>query len=79
MKNVILLLKVYPTKPEVTSKLVAQITTSNGILDKELVTIQYSHIPKQTILVTSESKVVKLDIATKGKILVILWGWRRSE
>ena len=66
--------KVYPTKPEVTSKLVAQITTSNGILDKELVTIQYSHIPKQTILVTSESKVVKLDIATKGKNIGYIMG-----
>ena len=66
--------KVYPTKPEVTSKLVAQITTSNGILDKELVTIQYTHIPKQTILVTSESKVVKLDIATKGKNIGYIMG-----
>ena len=66
--------KVYPTKPEVTSKLVAQITTSKGILDKELVTIQYSHIPKQTILVTSESKVVKLDIATKGKNIGYIMG-----
>lgn len=66
--------KVYPTKPEITSKLVAQITTSNGILDKELVTIQYPHIPKQTILVTSESKVVKLDIATKGKNIGYIMG-----
>lgn len=66
--------KVYPTKPEITSKLVAQISTSNGTLDKELVTIQYPHIPKQTILVTSESKVVKLDIATKGKNIGYIMG-----
>lgn len=66
--------KVYPTKPEITSKLIAQISTSNGILDKELVTIQYPHIPKQTILVTSESKVVKLDIATKGKNIGYIMG-----
>ncbi|MFY7988882.1 MAG: PIG-L family deacetylase [Flavobacterium sp.] len=66
--------KIYPTKSEVTSKLVAQISTSNGTLDKELVTIQYPHIPKQTILVTSESKVVKLDIATKGKNIGYIMG-----
>ncbi len=66
--------KVYPTKPEITSKLIAQISTSNGTLDKELVTIQYPHIPKQTILVTSESKVVKLDIATKGKNIGYIMG-----
>ncbi len=67
--------KIYPTKAEITSKMVAQITTSNGtILDKELVTIQYPHIPKQTILVTSASKVVKLDIATKGKNIGYIMG-----
>jgi hypothetical protein len=66
--------KIYPTKLEITSKIVAQITTSNGVLDKELVTIQYPHIPKQTILVTSESKVVKLDIATKGKNIGYIMG-----
>ena len=66
--------KVYPTKAEITSKLVAQITNSNGIIDKELITIQYPHIPKQTILVTSESKVVKLDIATKGKNIGYIMG-----
>lgn len=67
--------KIYPTKAEITSKMVAQITTSNGtILDKELVTIQYPHIPKLTILVTSASKVVKLDIATKGKNIGYIMG-----
>lgn len=66
--------KIFPTIAEITSKLVAQITTSNGTFDKELVTIQYPHIPKQTILVTSESKVVKLDIATNGKNIGYIMG-----
>lgn len=67
--------KVYPTKPEITTKIVAQITTSNeSVLDKELVTIQYPHIPKQTILVTSAAKAVKLDIATKGKNIGYIMG-----
>jgi hypothetical protein len=66
--------KIYPSKPEITTKLVAQIATSNGTLDKELITIQYPHIPKQTILVTSAAKAVKLDIATKGKNIGYIMG-----
>lgn len=66
--------KIYPSKPEITTKLVAQIATSNGILDKELITIQYPHIPKQTILVSSAAKAVKLDIATKGKNIGYIMG-----
>lgn len=66
--------KIYPSKPEITTKLVAQIATSNGTLDKELITIQYPHIPKQTILITSAAKAVKLDIATKGKNIGYIMG-----
>ncbi len=66
--------KIYPSKPEITTKLVAQIATSSGTLDKELITIQYPHIPKQTILVTSAAKAVKLDIATKGKNIGYIMG-----
>ena len=66
--------KIYPSKPEITTNLVAQIATSNGTLDKELITIQYPHIPKQTILVTSAAKAVKLDIATKGKNIGYIMG-----
>lgn len=66
--------KIYPSKPEITTKLVAQIATSNGTLDKELITIHYPHIPKQTILITSAAKAVKLDIATKGKNIGYIMG-----
>ncbi len=57
----------YPTKKEITTKIKAKVEINNQIIDKELITIQYPHIPKQTILVPSESKIVKLDIETKGK------------
>ena len=57
----------YPTKKEITTKVTAKVTSNNEKLDKELITIQYPHIPKQTILVNSEAKIVKLDIETKGK------------
>ena len=35
--------------------------------NQELIEINYPHIPKQTILQPSTSKLVKLDIQTKGK------------
>lgn len=57
----------YPTKKEITTKIKAKVEINNQTIDKELITIQYPHIPKQTILVPSESKIVKLDIETKGK------------
>ena len=60
-------LTLYPTKKEITTKIKAKVEINNQIIDKELITIQYPHIPKQTILVPSESKIVKLDIETKGK------------
>lgn len=57
----------YPTKKEITTKIKAKVEINNQTIDKELITIQYPHIPKQTILVPSESKIVKLNIETKGK------------
>lgn len=34
---------------------------------KELITVDYDHIPQQTVLLPSESKVVKLDIKRQGE------------
>lgn len=64
----------YPTKPEIATTLKANVQIENTILDQELVNIQYPHIPKQTILVPSESKLVKLDIETKGKNIGYIMG-----
>lgn len=41
---------------------------------KTLVRIDYDHIPKQTVLVPSESKVVRLDIKTKGQNIAYIQG-----
>lgn len=64
----------YPTKPEIATKLSAKAQIGNQTFDKKLITIQYPHIPKQTILVPSESKLVKLDIETKGKNIGYIMG-----
>ncbi|MCA1965891.1 MAG: LmbE family protein, partial [Flavobacterium sp.] len=64
----------YPTKPEIATKLSAKAQIGNQTFTDKLITIQYPHIPKQTILVPSESKLVKLDIATKGKNIGYIMG-----
>jgi LmbE family N-acetylglucosaminyl deacetylase len=64
----------YPTKPEIATKLSAKAQIGNQTFDDKLITIQYPHIPKQTILVPSESKLVKLDIEIKGKNIGYIMG-----
>ena len=64
----------YPTKPEIATKLSVKAQIGNQTFDNKLITIQYPHIPKQTILVPSESKLVKLDIETKGKNIGYIMG-----
>ncbi len=41
---------------------------------QELIEIDYSHIPKQTIVLPSEAKVVRLDIKMKGKLVGYIQG-----
>jgi len=41
---------------------------------KELIEIDYSHIPKQTIILPSEAKVVRLDIKKKGNLVGYIQG-----
>lgn len=43
-------------------------------LDKELVEIAYDHIPKQTVLLPSEAKVVRLNIEKVGENIGYLMG-----
>ena len=64
----------YPTKPEIATKLRAKAQIGDKTFDQRLITIEYPHIPKQTILMASESKLVKLDIETKGKNIGYIMG-----
>ena len=41
---------------------------------KELIEIDYSHIPFQTVLLPSESKIVRLDIKKKGENIAYIQG-----
>ena len=42
--------------------------------DKELIEISYDHIPKQSVLLPAQSKVVRLDIAKKGERIAYIQG-----
>ncbi|OBQ52848.1 PIG-L family deacetylase [Tamlana sp. s12] len=46
----------------------------NQAYNKELIEIDYSHIPKQTVLLPNETKVVRLDIQKKGKHIAYIQG-----
>lgn len=59
--------KIFPPKNETTSTLEAVVSINGKEINQELIEINYPHIPKQTILQNSTSKLVKLDIQTKGK------------
>lgn len=59
--------KVFPPKSESTSTLEAVVSMNGKKFNQELIEINYPHIPKQIILQPSTSKLVKLDIQTKGK------------
>ena len=45
----------------------AIVNLDGQIFDKELITIDYNHIPFQSVLLPSEVKIVRLDIEKKGQ------------
>ncbi|NNC63015.1 MAG: PIG-L family deacetylase [Eudoraea sp.] len=50
------------------------LTINNETLSKELITIAYDHIPTQTVLLPSETKVVRLDIKKTGQNIGYIMG-----
>ena len=57
---------VTPPKEQSEGKLEVQATLEGETYTKELVEINYDHIPKQSVLLNSEAKVVRLNIAKAG-------------
>lgn len=50
------------------------VTIDGEIFTKELINIEYDHIPKQSILMPSEAKLVRLDIKKKGNLIGYIQG-----
>lgn len=55
-------------------KIKAIATIDGKKYDKELIQINYSHIPKQSVLLPSEAKVVRLDIKKNGSTIGYIQG-----
>jgi LmbE family N-acetylglucosaminyl deacetylase len=65
---------VYPSKNTTTTTLSALVEIDGQLLDRKLTTLQYPHIPKQTILMPSTAKAVTLDLKIKGKNIGYIMG-----
>ncbi|MGB3607370.1 MAG: LmbE family protein, partial [Psychroserpens sp.] len=62
-----LIFTVIPPKEQSEGLLSPMVTVGNTTYTKELIEIEYDHIPFQTVLLPSESKIVRLDIKKRGE------------
>lgn len=65
---------VTPSKNQSEGVLKAIANVDNKQYDKELIEINYNHIPKQSVLLPSEAKVVRLNIKKVGKTIGYIQG-----
>lgn len=65
---------VIPPKFQNEGYVVPKVTIGNKTYSKELVEIDYQHIPFQTVLLPSESKIVRLDIQKRGENIAYIEG-----
>ena len=63
-----------PSTDESQGKLGSVVTINGKRYDKELIEINYEHIPKQSVLLNSESKVVRLNIEKAGNFIGYIKG-----
>lgn len=61
------LFTVVPPKKESEGKIVPLVTVNNKVYSQELVEIAYDHVPKQSVLMPSEAKIVRLNIQKVGE------------
>jgi len=65
---------VIPPKNQSEGYLTPMVHIGNEVYTRELIEINYSHIPFQTVLLPSESKIVRLDIKKKGENIAYIEG-----
>ncbi|MBR9854266.1 MAG: LmbE family protein [Algicola sp.] len=66
--------KVTPPNSESEGKLEPKIAIGNQVFDKELVEIAYNHIPKQSVLLPSAARVVRMNIKKAGEHIAYIMG-----
>ena len=65
---------VTPTKEQSEGMIQTEIVSDDHTYTKSLVEIDYNHIPRQSVLIPSESKVVRLNLVKKGKTIGYIKG-----
>ena len=65
---------VTPPKTESETTLKVQLTVDGKTYNQELVEITYNHIPKQSVLLNAEAKVVRLNIKKQGNTIGYIVG-----
>ena len=65
---------VIPTKDQSEGYMKPQVTIEGKEYDKSIVEINYDHIPKQSVLLPAESKVVRLNLDKKGESIAYIKG-----
>ncbi len=73
-EEISLIFNVTPPNKESEGKIEPKVTVNNKVFDKELVEINYDHIPKQSVLLPSEAKVVRMDIKKSGEHIAYIMG-----
>ncbi|GAB4514795.1 MAG: hypothetical protein Tsb004_23190 [Allomuricauda sp.] len=66
--------QVTPPDTESEGKIAPKVTVGNKVYDSELIEINYDHIPKQSVLLPSEAKVVRMDIKKSGEHIAYIMG-----
>ncbi|MDF0716510.1 PIG-L family deacetylase [Muricauda sp. 334s03] len=73
-EEISVMFNVTPPNTESEGKIEPKVTVNNKVFDKELVEISYDHIPKQSVLLPSEAKVVRMDIKKSGEHIAYIMG-----
>ncbi len=63
----ILWFEVQPPKNQSETELIPQLKIGNEVFEKEIIEINYEHIPEQKVLLSGGSKIVHIDIQKKGE------------
>ena len=66
--------QVTPPDTESEGKIAPKVTVADKVYDRELIEINYDHIPKQSVLLPSEAKVVRMDIKKSGEHIAYIMG-----
>jgi LmbE family N-acetylglucosaminyl deacetylase len=66
--------KIDPPQQSAQGNLTAQFTNEKGTFTRETATINYDHIPKQTLFPEAKAKLLRLNIETKGQRVGYIMG-----